>query len=141
MQAKAQPCYGRVMIAANASVIRKTYDDFAKGDIQAVLEACDTSITWHVPGHSPLSGDYKGHDEIVGFFKHTLALSGGIFAIEVNHVLAEEDVVVALVTVKAERNGRSATFPEVHVFRLANEKVIEFREFQGDEQTEDRFWS
>jgi ketosteroid isomerase-like protein len=90
------------MIAANTSVIRKAYDDFAKGDIPAVLEAWNTSITWHVPGHSPLSGDYKGHDEIVGFFKHTLALSGGIFAIEVHHVLAEEDVVVALVTVKAE---------------------------------------
>ena len=88
-----------------------------------------------------MSGDYKGHDQVVRFFKHTLALCGGIFAIEVHHVLGEEDVVVALVTVKAERNGRSAAFPEVHVWRLANEKVIEFREFQGDEHTEDRFWS
>ena len=129
------------MIATNASVIRKAYEDFANGDISAVLGAFDTSITWHVPGRSPLSGDYKGHDEVVGFFKQTSALCGGIFAIEVHHVLAEEDVVVALVTVKAERNGRSAAFPEVHVWRLTNEKVTEFREFQGDEQTEDRFWS
>ena len=129
------------MNATNASVIRKGYDNFANGDIPAVLEAFDTSITWHVPGHSPLSGDYKGHDQVVRFYKHTLALCGGIFAIEVHHVLAEEDVVVVLVTVKAERNGRSAAFPEVHVWRLANGKVTEFREFQGDEQTEDRFWS
>jgi hypothetical protein len=64
-----------------------------------------------------------------------------IFAIEVHHLLAEEEVVVALATVKAERNGRSAAFPEVHVWRLANKKITEFREFQGDEQTEDRFWS
>ncbi len=70
-----------------------------------------------------------------------MELCDGTFAIEVHHVLAEEDLVVALVTVKAERNGRSAAFSEVHVWRLANEKVIEFREFQGDEQTEDRFWS
>ena len=129
------------MIPTNSTIIRKAYDDFANGNIPAVLEAFDTSITWHVPGHSPLSGDYKGHDEVVGFFKHTSALCGGIFAIEVHHVLAEEDVVMVLVTVKAERNGRSAAFPEVHVWRLANEKVTEFREFQGDEQTEDRFWS
>ena len=81
------------------------------------------------------------HGEVVGFFKHTLALCGGIFAVEVHHVLAEEDVVVVLATVKAERNGRSAAFPEVHVWRLVNAKVTEFREFQGDEQTEDRFWS
>jgi hypothetical protein len=42
---------------------------------------------------------------------------------------------------KAERNRRPAAFPEVHVWRLANEKISVFREFQGDEQTEDRFWS
>ena len=66
---------------------------------------------------------------------------GGIFAIDVQQVLAEENVVIALVTVKGERNGRSAGIPEVHVWRLANGKVTEFREFQGDEQTEDRFWS
>lgn len=129
------------MIPTNTSIIRKAYDDFAKGDIPAVLGVFDASITWHVPGHSPLSGDYRGHDEVVGFFKHTMELSGGVFSIEVHNVLADDDVVVALVTVTAARNGRSMGFPEVHVWRLANEKIIEFREFQGDEQTEDRFWS
>ena len=64
------------MIPANATIIRKAYDDFGNGNVPAVLEAFDASITWHVPGHSPLSGDYKGHDEVVGFFKHTLALCG-----------------------------------------------------------------
>jgi ketosteroid isomerase-like protein len=129
------------MIAANAAIIHQVYDDFAKGDIAAVIEAFDPAITWHVPGHSPLSGDYRGHDEVLGFFKYTLALSGGIFAIEIQQLLAEANVVVALVTVKAERNGRAVAFPEVHVWRLAKGKVTEFREFQGDEQTEDRFWS
>ena len=129
------------MIPSNTAIIRKAYNDFAKGDIPAVLETFDASISWHVPGHSPLSGDYKGHNEVVGFFKHTMELSGGVFGIEVHHVLAEDDVVVALVTVKAERNGQSAAFPEVHVWRLVNAKATEFREFQGDEQTEDRFWS
>jgi len=129
------------MTHTNVYVNRKAYDDFAKGDIPAVLEAFDASITWHVPGHSPLSGDYKGHDEILGFFKHVMGLSGGIFGIEVHHVLAEDDVVVVLNTVKAERSGKSAAFAEVHVWRLENSKATDFREFQGDEQTEDRFWS
>ena len=129
------------MISPSASIVRKVYENFAKGDIPLVIEVFAPSITWHVPGQSPISGDYRGRDEIVGFFKHTLALCGGIFAIEVHHVLSEENVVVALVTVKAERNGRSAAFPEVHVWRLENAKITQFREFQGDEQTEDRFWS
>lgn len=125
----------------NVAIIRKAYDDFARGDVPAVLEAFAPSITWHVPGHSPLSGDYTGHEQVVGFFKHTFELSAGVFRIEVHRVLAEEDLVVVLATVTAERNGRSAAFPEVHVWRLTAGKAVEFREYQGDEQTEDRFWS
>jgi ketosteroid isomerase-like protein len=125
----------------NASIIRKAYQDFTQGNIPAVFAVFDPAITWHVPGHSPLSGDFTGHDQIGGFFKRTLDLSGGAFSIDVHNVLADGDLVVALTTVKARRNGMAASFPEVHVWRLRNGKAVEFREYQGDEQREDRFWS
>jgi hypothetical protein len=32
-------------------------------------------------------------------------------------------------------------FRKVHVWRMHDGKVVEFREFQGDEQREDQFWS
>jgi hypothetical protein len=70
-----------------------------------------------------------------------MELSGGAFSIDVHNVLAENDLVVALVTVNAKRNGLSASFPEVHVWRIRNGRAIDFREYQGDEQREDRFWS
>jgi hypothetical protein len=101
----------------------------------------DPVITWHVPGHGPLSGDFTGHAEVSGFFGRTMDLSGGAFSIDVHHVLAEDDVVVALVTVNARRKGVAAAFPEVHVWRLKDGKAVEFREYQGDEQREDQFWS
>lgn len=129
------------MAAPSVTVIRKAYDDFGSGDVAAVLEAFDAAVTWHVPGHSPLSGDYRGKEAVVGFFERTMELSGGAFAIDVDHVLADGDVVVAIVTVRAERHGGAAAFPEVHVWRLAHGKVVAFREFQGDEQSEDRFWA
>jgi hypothetical protein len=56
-------------------------------------------------------------------------------------VLAKDDLVVFLVTVNAQRNGVSASFPEVHVWRMKDQKATEFREYQGDEQREDQFWS
>jgi len=68
-------------------------------------------------------------------------LSGGAFTIDVHNVLADGDVVVALTTVNARRNGVAASFPEVHVWRLKDGRATEFREYQGDEQREDRFWS
>jgi uncharacterized protein len=131
----------RTMGESNGAIIRKAYEDFAKGNIPAVFAVFDAAITWHVPGHSPLSGDFTGHDQIGGFFQRTMELSKGVFSIAVHTVLADQDLVVALVTVKAQRNGVSASFPEVHVWRLKNGKVTEFREYQGDEQREDRFWS
>jgi ketosteroid isomerase-like protein len=129
------------MNESNAMIIRKAYEDFAQGNIPSVFAAFDPSITWHVPGHSPLSGDYTGHDQIGGFFQRTMELSGGAFSIDLHNVLAENDLVVALVTVNAKRNGLSASFPEVHVWRIRNGRAIDFREYQGDEQREDRFWS
>jgi hypothetical protein len=50
-----------------------------------------------------------------GFFRRTMELSGGAFTIDVHNVLADGDVVVALTTVNARRNGVAASFPEVHV--------------------------
>ena len=129
------------MNESNSDIIRKAYQCFADRDIPAVFAAFDAAITWHVPGHSPLSGDYKGHDQIGGFFQRTMELSGGAFSIVVHDVLADGDLVVVLSTVNAQRNGVAASFPEVHVWRLLNGKAIQFREYQGDEQREDRFWS
>jgi ketosteroid isomerase-like protein len=129
------------MAGSNAAVIRNTYEEFRQGNIPAVFAAFDPGIRWHIPGHGPLSGDYIGHDQIGGFFQRTMELSAGMFGIDVHNVLAEGDLVVALVTVNARRNGVSESFPEVHVWRLRDGKAIEFCEYQGDEQREDRFWS
>ena len=129
------------MSDSNSVTIRKAYEDSAQGNIPSVFAAFDAGITWHVPGHSPLSGDYTGHDQIGGFFQRTMELSGGAFSIDVHNVLAEGDLVVALVTANAERNGLAASFPEVHVWQMKNGKATDFREYQGDELREDRLWS
>ena len=129
------------MHRSNSAIIRKAYDDFAHGDIAAVFAAFDAAITWHVPGHSPLSGDFWGHDQIASFFQRTMNLSRGAFSIDVHDILAEGDLVVALVAVNAQRNGISASFPEVHVWRMKDGKAIEFCEYQGDEDRENQFWA
>ena len=63
----------------------------------------------------------------------------GVFSIDVHNVVADGDLVVVLVN--AQRNGVATSFTELHVWRLKNGKATEFREYQGDEQRVDRFWS
>ena len=129
------------MSDTNSVIVRKAYEDFAQGNFPSVFAVFYAGLTRRVPGHSPLSSDYTGHDQIGGFFQRTMELSGGAFSIDVHNVLAENDLVFVLVTVNAQRNGLSASFPEVHVWRMKNGKATDFREYQGDEQQEDRFWS
>ena len=64
------------MTKSSAMIVRKAYEDFAQGNVPAVFAVFDPSITWHVPGHSPLSGDYTGHDQVGSFFHRTMELSG-----------------------------------------------------------------
>jgi hypothetical protein len=69
------------MSVSNSVIIRKAYEDFAQGNIPSVFAAFDAGITWHVPGHSPLSGDYTGHDQIGGFFNARWSFPGARLAL------------------------------------------------------------
>jgi ketosteroid isomerase-like protein len=129
------------MSTDNLELIRRGYDAFSHGDVATVLEVLDPEISWHVPGRSPLSGDYNGHDAVVGFFVKTQELAAGSFSIEIDDMLAGGDRVVVLCTVSAQRPGQEWSSPEVHVWRVSNGRAVEFREYQGDQQGEDEFWS
>jgi uncharacterized protein len=129
------------MNTENADLILQGYEAFGRGDIPTVLNIFDPDIGWHVPGRSPLSGDYTGHNEVIAFFTKTQELSAGTFSIEINDVLADGELVVVLCKVSAQREGRQLSTPEVHVWRVADGKAVNFREYQGDQQSEDEFWS
>jgi uncharacterized protein len=129
------------MTHPNAELIRRGYEAFAHGDVPAVLDILGHDITWHVPGRSPLSGDYKGHEGVLDFFGKSMELSSGTLRVDADEILSDGDRVVVLATVSAERHGQSWSSPEIHVWRVLEGKAAEFREFQGDQQTEDEFWS
>jgi ketosteroid isomerase-like protein len=106
-----------------------------------VFERLAEDILWHVPGRGPLSRDYRGHQEVLGFFEHFMQLSGGTFRISVDAVLAKDDRVVVLVTESARRGDHEWSSPQVHVWTVAGGKATVFWQYQGDQQTEDEFWS
>jgi uncharacterized protein len=129
------------MAHPNAVLIREAYDAFASGDIPRVLGILANEVTWHVPGRSPLSGDYKGHEGVLDFFGRCQELSGGTLRVAADEVVAEGARVVVLSTVSAERHGQFWSSPEIHVWRVIDGRATEFREFLGDQQTEDEFWA
>lgn len=126
---------------ANAARIASGYDAFSRGDIDAAMAAFAENVLWHVPGRGPLSRDYHGRADVLGFFKHFMELSDGTFHVTVDKVLAKDDVVVVLCTERARRAGRSWSSPQVHVWTVKDGHATVFWQYQGDQQAEDEFWS
>jgi ketosteroid isomerase-like protein len=85
--------------------------------------------------------DYRGRDDVLGFFREFMKLSGGAVRLQLDDILAKGDTVVALVTESAQRGGRTWSSPQVHVWTLEHGRATRFWQYQGDQQAEDEFWS
>ncbi len=121
-------------------MIRSTYTAFASGDLQAVGEALADDIVWHSLGHSRLSRDYNGRQDVFGLFGTLFEETGGSFRIELHDVLANDERAVALTTNRAERLGRSLVYDEAAVFRILDAKVVEAWLYVDDQEAHAAFF-
>jgi ketosteroid isomerase-like protein len=129
------------MAHPNEELLRSGYEAFGRGDINAVLAIFADDIVWHIPGRSSLAADYKGHQEVLGFFGKLVELSGGTFSIELHDILADDDHGVVLVREKAQRNGKTLEMDSAHIWHIKNGKATEFWGLATDPYTDDEFWS
>lgn len=125
----------------NVQRLRDAYAAFGSGDLDTVTASWTDDVVWHVSGNSPLAGDYKGQEEILGLFGRLAQESGGTLKIELHDVLANDEHAVALCTLTAQRNGKSMEMNAVHVFHTEGDKVKEFWGFNEDDSRADEFWA
>ena len=127
----------------NVARLKKGYEAFANGDFDTLRELFDENIVWHVPGNNPIAGDYKGIDEVFGFFARIAQETQGKFGFDIHAILADDEHAVALIKASAERNGtRIDAEPGVHAYHInADGKVTEFWGFTQDTTKADDFWS
>jgi ketosteroid isomerase-like protein len=126
----------------NEDLFRGGYDAFSTGDLDALREKYFTpDIVWHSPGDNPLSGDFKGVDEVIASFGKTFELSGGTFKTEVHDCLANDDHGVVLGTIRAQREGKTLESTYTHIVHFRDGKVAESWIQSGDQRLVDDFWS
>ena len=127
----------------NVEVLRQVYDAFGAGDTEAMDVLLADDAVWHVPGNNQMSGDYKGKEQIFGFFARIGQTLGedGSFEIEVHDILANDEHGVALVRPRGERAGKKVEGNAVQVYHLSGGKVTEFWGFPQDPAALDEFWS
>ena len=125
----------------NATLLEKLYQDFSKGDLQAVLAACGDQITFQVPGKSKLAGKYTKANFGQDFAMKLHELSHGTLKMEVHDILASDLHAAVLATDRLIREGKTIELRTVHVWRFQAGTPIAWYEYPRDLYQFDAVWS
>jgi uncharacterized protein len=99
----------------------------------------DPGIIWHFPGRSPLAGDHRGPDAVLGSFGRTMELTAGTFRAELHDVVADDRHAVGMHLATGEREGRTLEDHEVVVFHIRDAKVVDVWQYIQDQYAYDEF--
>lgn len=123
------------------TVFRRAMDAFSAGDMESLAEVFHPDVQWHIPGESPLSGDFEGRDATFATFELDFRLSDGTYRPHLHDVLANDTHIVALLNATATRDGKELDMDYVIVFRVSDGRIAEGWELWTDQREFDAFWS
>jgi ketosteroid isomerase-like protein len=120
----------------NLASVRRMYE----GD-ESERAAVAQNIVWHVPGHNPVSGEYRGFDEYMNLMPQRMApLTRWDFTLD--DVMVNGDYVTAIFRVQGERNGKRINVRGSHLMRLDDDgRIAEGWGFTSDQDAVDHFFS
>ncbi len=130
---------GTTMAHPNEDLLRRGYNAFAQGDIDALNELFADDIVWHSPGDNPLAGDLHGKQEVFGLFARLNELADS-FEQELHDVIANDEHGVGLVSVRATRGERTLEQNAVHVWHMSDGQATEYWLHAYDQTEVDAFW-
>ncbi|GAA3774636.1 nuclear transport factor 2 family protein [Streptomyces phyllanthi] len=126
----------------HATLVRKGYDAFSRGDMDTLREILSGDCAHHVPGDHPLSGDFKGQDSVLDLYRRLNEETSGTLRVELRNVLVDNrGHAVALHRFTAERGDKRIDETGCLVFRIVGEKVTDIDECTEDLDTVNAFWS
>jgi ketosteroid isomerase-like protein len=115
----------------NVDLLKEAYDNFAKGDVPAVLAVRDPAIKWHECKGMPFvkgDGEFTGPQEVVNnVLMHLPSFFDG-FNISVNEIFGADDKVV--MTGYYQGTNKSTGHPfkanATHVWTVKDGKLTDF---------------
>jgi len=127
--------------AENVAIMQRAYDAFNTGDMDTLTVLMDETV-WHLPGRSPMAGDYEGTGATLAYFGQLAEKTGGTFRAELKQLAAVGDTrVVGIQRSTADRNGKHMEVDNCIVFELEDGRVVDGREHFEDLYAWDEFWS
>ncbi|HZC29967.1 MAG TPA: nuclear transport factor 2 family protein [Gaiellaceae bacterium] len=123
----------------NAALVRRVFAAFGK-DAKAVSAAFARDIVWRVPGHTVMSGEYRGRRDVVEFLRRTGRETSGTYRSSLHTVFADDDWAVAIYRATGTRNGFDLDVDQALVIRIADGLWQEVTAVPLDSAFE-RFWA
>src|SRR5271157_2375194 len=119
----------------NVQLVQSLYAAFGRGDINAIVEASDPNIAWFSnadPALIPFGGERRGADGVRSFFRD-VAANIDFESFQPREFFGGPDFVAVLghSIARAKATGSRMEDDWIHLFKIRNGKVTEFRNF-GD---------
>jgi len=111
------------------------YEDYARGDIAALLEKMHPDIQWIEPKGHPYAGKHAGRDAVKTEVFAPIAVDWeGFQAVPIKTVWQGNNVVcLGMFTGTCRRTGKRLDAAFAHVFTLDGGKLLRFRDFTDTE--------
>jgi uncharacterized protein len=120
-----------VMGEQSEELVRAVYEAFGRGDVPAVLGAMAADIEWHEADGMPYGGVYHGGEAVAQNVFGPITQDVVDFAVTAEEFIASGDAVAAVVryTGTGRATGKELNLPVVHLWKVRNGKVEQFRQF------------
>ena len=116
----------------NVTIVRRSYEAFARGDLDAVVADMDEAIEWQQAQGLPHGGAYRGLAEVrENVFDPLDRDWWSAFSAVPDEFLEADDEVVVLGRYRgtAKQTGKPLDVPFVHIWSLRDGKAWRFRQF------------
>jgi ketosteroid isomerase-like protein len=116
----------------NLELVQRSYEAFARDDLDAVLADMHPEIEWHQAQGLPHGGFYRGVDEVRrNIFDPLDEEWWDEFTAEPDEFLdaGSEIVVLGRYRGVAKQTGKALDVPFVHVWSVEADKAVRFRQF------------
>ena len=130
------------MAHPNEELVRKGYKAFGEGDMDTLRSLFASDAIHGLPGNNPLAGDYKGVDDILGYYGKLFELTDGTFRAELKSAKVDgDDKVLTTHRGKGQRGGKTLDQDQMLTFTISGGKFTQIVEEESDPTAYDAFWA
>lgn len=130
------------MSPQNATVLDRLNEAYRAWDLEALERVLADDVVYHIPGRSPVAGDYRGRDAVLDLWaRQKVYMNGRFFAVEFIDILASDDHVVAVTAGQGRAGEHTVETRGANIYRIIDDRIVECWPLYGDMAAFDEFWA